>query len=222
MRVHTNLKPYSCSICTKPFKSTLELSNHRFVHLDERIFKCESCTKTYKRPTQLKQHIKIVHLKIKPHKCDICLLSFGVMCDLKAHKLVHSREKPHSCKICFKKFKHRSTILKHTLKIHEHQSKCRICQEYLESKNSLGEHILKEHGVLKLYECYDKSCDNISPTLQSLQTHTLRHLGMENSETEDDLEDSNQEIKYQWSHLTSVKVDITAASLPDLVNFINI
>ena len=115
--------------------------------------------------TQLKQHIKIVHLKIKPHKCDICLLSFGVMCDLKAHKLVHSREKPHSCKICFKKV---SKMREHMLSLHtddkQRPFQCDQCVKGFSSKKHLKHHEFSIHLKSRPFKCrFDCGMDYNDP-----------------------------------------------------------
>ena len=50
-------------------------------------FVCMLCHKDCKRPSQIRQHIRLVHLKERKHRCSFCDASFG----LKGHRTSHEK-----------------------------------------------------------------------------------------------------------------------------------
>ena len=58
---------------------------------------CPHCGKGYGLRRELEDHEKIVHLKIRPHKCEICEATFFRPKGLKIHvKNVHSGDERYS------------------------------------------------------------------------------------------------------------------------------
>ena len=74
---------------------------------------CSYCYKFYTEDRSLKEHIKAVHLKIKPHKCNVCGVSFAKKYNLKDHLTRHSSAKNCVCEYCNKAFKRDSTLRAH-------------------------------------------------------------------------------------------------------------
>ncbi len=99
---------------------------------------CKICGKSYLAKAYLRDHVKIVHMKIKDFKCDECNKTFGYSKDLKSHKLnICGREKQGvikslDCTICDKQFTSRSGLWGHMKMIHEGFSKrfkCEVCDK---------------------------------------------------------------------------------------------
>lgn len=74
---------FACDTCGRPFRSFVELKQHkRDVHDSERKFSCSLCPKTFKGISGLKQHISGYHYKIKPHLCPVCNYSYALKGDM--------------------------------------------------------------------------------------------------------------------------------------------
>uniref|UniRef100_A0AAV2M534 C2H2-type domain-containing protein n=1 Tax=Knipowitschia caucasica TaxID=637954 RepID=A0AAV2M534_KNICA len=51
------LRPYSCSVCEKKFRTMAHLNTHMFVHSLKKPFKCSVCDKAYRFKADLKKHM---------------------------------------------------------------------------------------------------------------------------------------------------------------------
>ena len=98
-KVHKNLKEFRCDNCGRDFDSIPTLR----IHVDS-IHKglktqCDICKKDFKN---LRSHTRVVHQKIKNHKCDSCEKAFHLPKDLKLHIGAIHDKKPMSCQNCDK------------------------------------------------------------------------------------------------------------------------
>ncbi|CAH0401658.1 unnamed protein product [Chilo suppressalis] len=93
MRIHTGEKPYQCSECAARFVSKSNLNKHMYTHKDH-DFKCESCGRGFYTKRNLEMHIKVDHVGIRDHLCNICGKAFGYRKQMMKHQLkVHKRQK---------------------------------------------------------------------------------------------------------------------------------
>ena len=99
-----------CSCCDKVFRFNIFRTMHEAKHKPRKFHKssCSYCGKVFPVGKALKQH-EMIHLGIKPHKCDTCGKNFRVLEQLKSHRRVHTGETPYQCQKCFKKFKFQSS-----------------------------------------------------------------------------------------------------------------
>ncbi len=72
---------HKCSTCLKQFK-TLSTFNHHKCTTSTKA-QCDRCQKVFSQKSTLDTHIKLVHLKIRDFKCDICEKYFGSKNDRK-------------------------------------------------------------------------------------------------------------------------------------------
>lgn len=63
-KIHTDERDYSCTYCTKAFRTSYHLSNHVKRHLGEKNFVCDwpDCTLRFVANSELKRH-KLKHYK---------------------------------------------------------------------------------------------------------------------------------------------------------------
>ena len=82
-------KPYSCSICGKPCKTTEDLKIHERRHTGKKFFACKLCDKAYTSRGGLLKHLD-THTGIQ-YLCEVCGKSFSQKGYLSGHiKAKHS------------------------------------------------------------------------------------------------------------------------------------
>ena len=95
-----------------------------------------------------------MHSEVKPYKCDICGMAFGVKYLLNSHhKIVHERifKSNHKCTICEKSFMSQYVLKIHFDDVHEkiRTQKCNQCSMSFKRKRHLQEHIKCVHENVK-------------------------------------------------------------------------
>ena len=137
--VHEEKRPYKCSFCDQSFKTEEGVRNHSgkcVEHLKmspklepgERAC-CIQCDKTYVNKSMLRQHVEIVHLKIKKFQCDQCPLNFASKNGFKNHVASEHEKKEHLCTQCDRIYKTKIGLKDHVLRFHEKRLdfKCEYC-----------------------------------------------------------------------------------------------
>lgn len=122
MLIHGGVKPFTCSICAKLFRSKSALTEHVrgepnafnrsshevsnsaqsfAVHTDERPYRCDVCDKGFRSHSNLRNHKISTHTDVAKHACHVCGKSFKFSGNLKAHLWTHSDgQKPYNCEKC--------------------------------------------------------------------------------------------------------------------------
>uniref|UniRef100_A0A182K8F4 Uncharacterized protein n=1 Tax=Anopheles christyi TaxID=43041 RepID=A0A182K8F4_9DIPT len=80
--VHTGAKAYICETCGKRFSGPSNLWQHRLTHSEERQYRCKQCPKVFKRKGGLSQHVRAIHMKIKPYQCGTCGHEYALKADM--------------------------------------------------------------------------------------------------------------------------------------------
>jgi KRAB domain-containing zinc finger protein len=110
---------------------------------EEGFYACKLCPKRVKK---LKDHIKDVHLGVKPFTCDQCQKTFSHGYNMKVHKkLIHEKEQfkctqcPRVCTTALKLDQHK--------RVHTGEAlECPECQKIFIRDNTLREHRKTKHG----------------------------------------------------------------------------
>lgn len=80
---------HQCSICSKVFQNSSNLSRHVRSHGDK-LFKCEECAKLFSRKESLKQHVSYKHSRNEVDgeyrfRCGTCEKTFRIESALEFH-----------------------------------------------------------------------------------------------------------------------------------------
>eukprot|EP00179_Madagascaria_erythrocladioides_P002734 CAMPEP_0198316682 /NCGR_PEP_ID=MMETSP1450-20131203/6479_1 /TAXON_ID=753684 ORGANISM="Madagascaria erythrocladiodes, Strain CCMP3234" /NCGR_SAMPLE_ID=MMETSP1450 /ASSEMBLY_ACC=CAM_ASM_001115 /LENGTH=424 /DNA_ID=CAMNT_0044019849 /DNA_START=246 /DNA_END=1520 /DNA_ORIENTATION=+ len=78
---------HKCRICLTVFKQKIHLETHvRSVHERQRPFKCDRCDQDFATVGNLRRHQRNVHEKIRRYACQQCAAQFGERSDLVRHQ----------------------------------------------------------------------------------------------------------------------------------------
>merc|ERR1712154_410005 len=106
--VHLGVKRYSCEKCDYVTAASSDLNSHNIIcHMDGGMekFNCMQCDKSLSSRSALRRHVKVIHNKIRAHRCGVRNQDFAQNCDLLKHiSAVHRGEKDHRCAECGKAY----------------------------------------------------------------------------------------------------------------------
>ncbi|XP_061615125.1 zinc finger protein ZFP2-like [Phyllopteryx taeniolatus] len=204
--IHTGQKPFACPLCDLRFNRRDNL-HHHLSHLhpggvarrDRRrpaqTWLCDVCGKTFRCRSALKTH-EVIHLGVKPHRCDLCPKAYMRTNDLEHHKTtVHgddgedggggARRRSGSllCHFCGKELKFRSQLVAH-LQTHtdERPHLCDVCGRKFCRRYQLERHKLLLHadGAHAVTAGGSLPCDVCGKRLKTealLAAHSRVHSG---------------------------------------------
>ncbi|XP_050417534.1 zinc finger protein 626 [Patella vulgata] len=164
-RVHLNAKHWNCDW------STIDEEFHRN---KEFKYSCSTCSKPFKTEALLNRHEK-THLKGEKTKCDICNKVMTQKC-LRKHRQIHTGDRrQYVCEYCGSVFKDpgclRSHLFKHT---GVKNIACEFCDYKCCRKSSMRSHFLIMHSKDRKYQC--EHCGKKFPRPGGLRVHLLCHV----------------------------------------------
>ncbi|XP_055598112.1 zinc finger protein 62 homolog isoform X2 [Uranotaenia lowii] len=105
-------------------------------------FPCNECDRKFATATILKNHVQIIHKKIRRFKCELCGKEYGYQHKYKEHMDAHKGIRAHQCRFCGQTFTHSSNLMIHErLHTDNRQHVCPICGSRLVTRAALKKHI---------------------------------------------------------------------------------
>lgn len=167
-----------CSYYTTSKDNKLScFQNHYKIHNTGFDVQCNLCVKTFRTTTAMKNHVDIVHHRLKKYSCSECGKKFALLGTLKTHLLMHKGERPLICHQCGKSFRHISKLRVHTRFVHlkEKNHRCPVCNKLYPTASLVKMHMTRHLGVRE-HEC--KVCHKAFFTKKYLMEHMkLVHNG---------------------------------------------
>ncbi|PKU46558.1 hypothetical protein llap_3115 [Limosa lapponica baueri] len=181
----------------QPMAKALRLHRklHRKHYSKRPQLQCRQCEFTCKQARCLRQHVRIKHEGVKPHKCRYCEFSttrrqtFGTNSKLRIHRLRnditrhhvlrrHEEKKQHphlECSTCKETFATREALEEHKTQHFSHR--CELCSFAAKERQQLlvfDQH-MKGHGGTRVYKCSD--CEYTTKNRQKITWHIRIHTG---------------------------------------------
>ncbi|KAK2717996.1 zinc finger protein 267-like [Artemia franciscana] len=174
MRSHTGERPYECKVCNKMFSTSSNLTVHSRMHNGERPYECKVCHKMFSHKSVLTTHMSL-HNGERPYECNVCDKKFSSSSNLTVHMRAHNGERPYECKVCHKKFTESTNLTVH-LRIHNGKRpyECKVCDKKFSTSSNLTVHLRMHYGE-RPYEC--KVCNKMFSHKKILTKHMSVHNG---------------------------------------------
>ncbi|XP_023018467.1 uncharacterized protein [Leptinotarsa decemlineata] len=175
------VKPYCCDICSKRFRSSTNLMNHKLYHDRNRTNICSICGKSFITKNDLLSH-EMIHFNQRNYKCDKCEKAFKTSSNLRTHCLiVHSDPElwKFVCHVCGKRFPLKSNHDQH-LRRHTGEKNfiCTLCKKTFASKSELQEHV-GYHSNVRCHRC--DQCGREYRKKNTLDVHLTKAHGIGNA-----------------------------------------
>lgn len=183
MEPEPSTSTFFCSSCGLEFDTKHKLiyherTKHETTKIPSTSFSCDRCGRSFKLKSHIRNHMNVVHLKIKRFHCHICGFKMYSKTHYTTHLRTHSNVKEFTCPQCGKAFARKSTLDTH-VKTHTGQRDyvCKFCSKSYTAHTDLKKH-LSQHTNRKPYHC--NLCDDGFVLKRQLFEHIkFKHPGQD-------------------------------------------
>lgn len=172
------LGEFHCTLCPFTSKAATALRLHRKLHRKYHSARpqlaCRQCDFTCKQVRCLRQHVRIKHEGVKPHKCPYCEFSTTRRYRLDAHQSLHTGVGRIACPVCDQTFGTNSKLRIHRLRVHEKKPThfCPLCDYSGYIQNDITRHVNSCHQGELNFAC--SHCEARFSSETALKQHALR------------------------------------------------
>ncbi|XP_053139531.1 zinc finger protein 142 isoform X2 [Hemicordylus capensis] len=172
------LGEFRCTLCPFTSKAPAALRLHRKLHRKYYSARpqlaCRQCDFTCKQVRCLRQHVRIKHEGVKPHKCPYCEFSTTRRYRLDAHQSLHTGVGRIACPTCGQTFGTNSKLRIHRLRVHEKKPThfCPLCDYSGYIQNDITRHVNSCHQGELNFAC--SHCEARFSSETALKQHALR------------------------------------------------
>lgn len=149
---HNKIKEYECQRCGKMFTTLEFLTMHHKVHEIKLSYQCHECSDLFQYKCELREHIKLIHLKVLDYRCSNCNKLFPTLAKLKNHKTLLMCPNQYICRYCNKQFSSNNWLRRHILSIHFIPRikliLCILCNRLFLANRILEIHCLNIHNLV--------------------------------------------------------------------------
>jgi len=146
---------YNCDQCVTSFGSKRNLNRHikvthgapedRIVRVKNKDFRCDMCTFTTLVSEELKMHMESLHL-VEALECDQCGFLTSKPEVLKTHTESKHKDETFLCDQCEYTTKRKRALKDHIEAVHLKKFFCEICNKYFSGKVKLDNHMQVKHS----------------------------------------------------------------------------
>ncbi|XP_052864796.1 zinc finger protein 271-like [Anopheles cruzii] len=178
VHIHSLANSLACQFCGKVFSNSASLGLHEKRNHDASSpFSCDVCSKCFKDTRRLIEHRR-THSGEKPFICEICGKCFRIRQILREHKLSCFGPETTQrcfCRLCSQMFENLPKALEHVKASHNQEipeTKCCSCDLLFRDAESLVEHEFR-HTLPGIITC--KVCNRIFKHHKNLMRHIKMH-----------------------------------------------
>ncbi|XP_075226472.1 uncharacterized protein LOC142327368 [Lycorma delicatula] len=170
-------KTFECTECNKKMLSKKSLSIHLRLHKPDNKFLCQVCGVVKCSKRMLDDHVRCVHSKETPFRCELCGKEFRTKQSKELHSRRHLNVKMYKCNTCGCLI---DNVNSYKFHLETHKSVkdivCHTCGKLFKSIVTLNEHKLRKHGNSKPFKCV--ICSSSFPQRYLLVRHETTHFDL--------------------------------------------
>ena len=149
-----------------------------FRHSPADRYQCKECSSSFTHRGILVKHIRLAHLKWRPHLCDLCPAAYATRTKLQRHvNVAHAKVRPYCCETCGASFVDQYTLTCHK-QTHEEGRQyrffCELCGKGYYGMRELKRH-METHAARPTKSLLCWVCGKAVRTTQYLRIHLRTH-----------------------------------------------